>query len=112
MPTLLTWVFEGGDADPDASATMQERAKRRGEKQRACAACSSRGPSNKNLMLWHSLATKVVDGKRTHLDCKEVPVMAILKEFREMAGIRGRNTHRGTTPPKYEYTVKVEVDKD
>ena len=21
----------------------------------------------KNLMLWHSLATKVVDGKRTHL---------------------------------------------
>ena len=66
----------------------------------------------KNLMLWHSLATKVVDGKRTHLDCKEVPVMAILKEFREMAGIRGRNTHRGTTPPKYEYTVKVKVDKD
>ena len=29
--------------------------------------------------------------------------MAILKDFREMAGIRGRNTHRGTTPPKYEY---------
>ena len=28
------------------------------------------------------------------------------------AGIRGRNTHKGTTPPKYEYTVKVEVDKD
>ena len=35
MPTLLTWVFEGGDADSDASARMQERAKRRGEKQRA-----------------------------------------------------------------------------
>ena len=30
----------------------------------------------KNLMLWHSLATKVVDGKRTHLDCKEVPVIS------------------------------------
>ena len=28
------------------------------------------------LMLWHSLATKVVDGKRTHLDCKEVPVIS------------------------------------
>ena len=39
-------------------------------------------------------------------------MMAILKEFREMAGIRGRNTNRGTTPPKYEYTVKVKVDKD
>ena len=71
-----TWVFEGSDADPDASATMQEHAKRRGEKQRACAACSTMGPSNKNLMLWHSLATKVVDGKRTHLDCKEVPVIS------------------------------------
>ena len=26
MPTLLTWVFDGGDADPDASPRMQERA--------------------------------------------------------------------------------------
>ena len=34
MPTLLTWVFEGGNADPDASQRMQERAMRRGQKQR------------------------------------------------------------------------------
>jgi hypothetical protein len=32
----------------------------------------------KNLMLWH------VVGKK--MECKDVPVMAILKEFREMAG--------------------------
>ena len=34
MPTLLSWVFDGGDADPDASQRMQERATRRGDKQR------------------------------------------------------------------------------
>ena len=36
--------------------------------------------------------------------------MAILKEFRAMGGVRGRNAHRGTSPPKYDYCVKVEVD--
>ena len=34
MPTLLTWVFEGGDVSADASPRMQARATRRGEKQR------------------------------------------------------------------------------
>ena len=34
MPTVLTCVFEGGDISSDASEKMQERAKRRGEKQR------------------------------------------------------------------------------
>ena len=32
-------------------------------------------------------------------------------EFRELLGTSGRNAHRGTAPPKYEYTVKVEVDE-
>jgi hypothetical protein len=46
-----------------------------------------------------------------HLKHDEVPVLAILKEFRELAGIRGRYVHRGTTPPSYNFTVKVELDK-
>ena len=32
----------------------------------------------------------------------------ILQEFRVLAGIRGRNAHRGQQPPKYDHTVKVE----
>ena len=56
----------------------------------------------KNLMLWHYM------GK--DLTCKQVPVMAILKEFRTLAGIRGRSAHRGTAPPKYNYLVKVELE--
>ena len=58
----------------------------------------------KHLMVWHSLAKD--------LSCEQLPVMAILKEFRELSGQSGRKAHRGRTPPKYEYTVKVEVDKD
>ena len=38
--------------------------------------------------------------------------MAILKEFCELGGVRGRKAHRGTMPPKYEYRVKVEVNED
>ena len=34
MPTILTWVFDGGDDSSDASDRMQARAKRRGEQQR------------------------------------------------------------------------------
>ena len=33
----------------------------------------------------------------------DVPVMAILKEFREMAGPRGRQRHRPQPIPRYEY---------
>jgi hypothetical protein len=32
----------------------------------------------------------------------------ILQEFRVLAGIRGRNAHRGQQPRKYDHTVKVE----
>ena len=53
-------------------------------------------------MIWYTVAKQ--------LTCEQLPVWAILKEFREMAGIRGRNAHRGTTPPKYDHRVKVEVD--
>ena len=34
MPTILTWVFDGGDDSSDASDRMQARATRRGERQR------------------------------------------------------------------------------
>ena len=44
------------------------------------------------------------------LTCEQVPVMVILKEFRALAGIRGRKAHRGTTPPKFEFRVKAEVE--
>ena len=69
----------------------------------------------RNLMLWHNLATKEVpvkdatgkeiDGKTKHISllCKEVPVMAILAEFRGMASEIGRKTHRGVPIPMYEY---------
>ena len=44
--------------------------------------------------------------------CRDVPAMAILKEFREMAdGARGRKAHIAAQVPKYEYEklrVKVE----
>ena len=59
----------------------------------------------KNLMLWHELGKKLTP--------QEVPVVAILKEFREMAGPRGRTAHRPQEPSKYEYEkhrapIKVE----
>ena len=65
----------------------------------------------KNLMLWHALATKVVEAKKDgkvvtkkeKLVCKDVPVMAILQEFRTMAGVRGRKRHTPQPVPSYEY---------
>ena len=54
----------------------------------------------RNLMIWHAIAKKV--------SYVELPVVAILKEFRRLGGPRGRNAHRPTAPPKYNYTVKVE----
>ena len=42
------------------------------------------------------------------LPCTKVPVLAILKEFRRLAGIRGRSCHRPTMPHRDD--VKVEVD--
>ena len=49
----------------------------------------------KNLMLWHEM------GKE--LEPEQVPVMAILKEFRTMAGPAGRKAHRPANPITYEY---------
>ena len=69
----------------------------------------------KNLMLWHIMGyTTNADGKKEKMACCEVPVMAILKEFRAMAdGVRGRKAHRPAQVPKYEYEkhrapIKVE----
>ena len=76
---------------------------------------TSLGQQNvKNLMLWHIMGYKTVNGKKEKMDCCDVPVMAILKEFREMAaGVRGRKAHRPQEVPKYEYEkhrapIKVE----
>ena len=45
------------------------------------------------------------------MPCSEVPVLDILlHEFRALAGMRGRNAHRGHQPPKYDHTVKVEIE--
>ena len=56
----------------------------------------------KNLMMWH------VMGK--DLKCENVPVMDILKEFRELAGTHGRNAHKPSAPPQYDFKVKIKVD--
>ena len=52
----------------------------------------------KNTMLWHTVAKT--------LSCQQVPVQAILKEFLELGGSKGRTTHQGTTPPTYDFCVK------
>ena len=57
----------------------------------------------KNLMLWYEMAAKLTPQK--------VPVMEILKEFREMAGPLGRGPHRPQDKATYEYEkhrVKLE----
>ena len=71
-------------------------------------------------MLWHIMGFKMnADGtrsKKEKLPCCDVPVMAILKEFRAMGmadSVRGRKAHRAAPVPKYEYekhraAVKVE----
>ena len=52
----------------------------------------------KHTMLWHTVAKA--------LSCQQVPVQAILKEFLELGGVKGRLAHRGTTPPTYSFRVK------
>ena len=49
----------------------------------------------KNLMLWHRMAKALKE--------QDVPVMAILKEFRAMTGEKGRRPHHPQDPIKYEY---------
>ena len=48
-------------------------------------------------MVWHQLAK--------NLSCQELPVMSILKEFRDMAGEKGRKAHRPSEPPIYDYQL-------
>ena len=55
-------------------------------------------------MVWYTMGKELASS--------EVPVMDILKEFRALAGIRGRNAHRGTQPPEYDHRVKVQLDDD
>ena len=62
----------------------------------------------KNLMLWHRAAR---DELGNALPCTKVPVLAILKEFRRLAGIRGRSCHRPTMPHMDDIKVEVELDK-
>jgi hypothetical protein len=70
---------------------------------------NSMGQQNlKNLMLWHIMGYKTdAEGKKVKMPCCDVPVMAILKEFRSMAfengGTLGRKAHRAAPVPKYEY---------
>ena len=52
----------------------------------------------RSLMMWHYHAKS--------RPCHDVPVMAILKVFREMAGPKGRKEHRLFPPAKYEYEAK------
>ena len=39
------------------------------------------------------------------LECKEVPVQAILDKFRALGGIKGRYAHRGAARPTYNFRV-------
>ena len=60
-----------------------------------------------NLMLWHFIARKLdKDGTRSDepMPCRDVPVMAILKEFRALSSEEyRRSAHRPAEPAKYEY---------
>ena len=55
-----------------------------------------------SLMVWH------VAGRT--MPCCDVPVLDILHEFRALAGIRGRNAHRGHQLPVYDHKVKAEIE--
>ena len=43
--------------------------------------------------------------------CHDIPVMAILKEFRAMAGPKGRKQHRLFPPAMYEYEKNRVVEQ-
>ena len=58
----------------------------------------------KNMMVWHRMARKFEeDGQWKSLPCRDVPVMAIIKAFHELAGQSGRQRHRSFPVPSYEY---------
>ena len=50
-----------------------------------------------NLMIWHF---QVKD-----LTPEQLPVMSILKQFRDMAGKQGRTAHKPSQPPVYDYQL-------
>eukprot|EP00966_Prymnesium_polylepis_P100237 2321791-Prymnesium_polylepis.1 len=57
-------------------------------------------------MLWHRMARLLEAGgslSRKHIQCRQVPVMAILEEFRKMAGERGCTHHRPFPIASYDY---------
>ena len=56
----------------------------------------------RSIMIWHY--------EGSQLPCVKVPVVEILTEFHKLAGIKGRNSHRQTMPPVYDFKVKVELD--
>ena len=60
------------------------------------------GEKLSSLMVWH------VAGRT--MPCCDVPILDILREFRELAGIRGRYGHRGHQPPMYDHKVKAEIE--
>ena len=62
------------------------------------------GTSLKDLMIWHTM------GKQ--LSCEQVPVAPILREFRALAGVRGRNAHRGQAPPQYDHREVITIQDE
>ena len=78
-----TWLFEGADGPADTSECERVFSLMNDLKS---AERNKLGNTNlRNLMFWHAL------GK--DLKCEQVPVMSILKEFRDMTGERGRYSH-------------------
>ena len=62
-----------------------------------------------NIMHWH-IGSRDLQGKA--MPCKDVPVMAILKEWRSMAtGPKGRRPHRPQAKVEYPYQKADEMYK-
>ena len=84
MPTVIVWEYDGTEETKHG----QQRA----------------WPNDDvvdDLMVWHRHAS--------NLPCEKVPVQAILEEFHELSGAKGRYAHRGQAPPPYNFTVKEEA---
>ena len=72
---------------------------------------SSLGENLRHLMLWHRMACKLkedgtIDAAK-HMANREVPVMEIIAEWREMAGVKGRYKSNPFPVPTYEYEKNV-----
>ena len=55
----------------------------------------------RNIMLWYSMAKD--------LKPQELPVLAILKKFRELSGVRGHKSHRPAPRIEYDYEKQIEA---